>query len=302
MAEQKDMLTGLDALVARAGHHEQELRDYLSATSERLRTVCSRADLYCRGEQLVLEECGDGEHVFGYLACSTNGLYLAHAFTGDVLYLNPGESIDYTIIEAKDSPLPFLRAICSREVIEAFLMRVQEEVLRRTDELRSRVVDLATLAMPPDHAAAADTQRLAEKLGFGGIAGDWRAAQVKAITDPSTAVRSACTLVESVCKHVLEARGVKPEGDLAGLLKATRKTLGLDADAGVDKPLQRLVSGLGNAVSAIGTLRNLASDAHGKGAAPLVVSSAQAKLAVNAAGVIVTYLLDRLEAVKAGGK
>ena len=52
VAERRDMLTGLDALVERAGQEEQELRSYLQALSDRLQTACSLADIYCASDNL----------------------------------------------------------------------------------------------------------------------------------------------------------------------------------------------------------------------------------------------------------
>jgi hypothetical protein len=153
------MLTGLDALVERAEDEEQMLRNYLLALSDRLQSACSRADIYCASDNLQLEPCGDDEAVFGYIYCNDKGLMIASAFSGDRVAYAPGEEILYSVTTVKECPLTWLRAICRREVIEAFLTQVQEQVLQRTDELRTRVVELATLAVPADRAAAAAALR-----------------------------------------------------------------------------------------------------------------------------------------------
>jgi hypothetical protein len=302
VAEGSDMLIGLDALVERAGQEEQELRNYLQSLSDRLQTACSRADIYCTSDNLQLEACGDDESVFGHIYCNEQGLKIASTFSGDTVLLMPGEEITYSVTSVKECPLPWLRAICRREVIEAFLTKVQERVLQRTDELRSRVVELATLALPADHSAAADFQKFALELGFGKIAADWRTAQVRAVGDPETAIRAACTMIESVCKHILDDKRetYASDADLGILFKSARKALGLDPDAGTDEMLQRIVGGLNNSVQGIGMLRNRASDAHGKSLGHVALASAHAKLAVNAAGAIVTFLLERWKVVKSG--
>lgn len=302
VAEGSDMLTGLDALVERAGHEEQALRNYLQALSDRLQTACSRADIFCASDNLQLEPCGDDESVFGYIYCNERGLMIASAFSGDTAHLMPGEEISYSVTSIKECPLPWLRAICRREVIEAFLTKVQERVLQRTDELRTRVVELATLALPADHSAAADFQQLAAELGFGKIGADWRTAQVKAVGDPDTAIRAACTMIESVCKHILDDKReiYAADADLGILFKSARKALGLDPDAGTEEMLQRIVGGMNSSVQGIGMLRNRASDAHGRGLGHVALKPAHAKLAVNAAGAIVTFLLERWKDVKSG--
>jgi hypothetical protein len=200
--------------------------------------------------------------------------------------------------ELKECPFPWLKSITSREVIEELLTVVREEMLKQTDSLRSRLVELASVALPADRAAAADFQQVASELGFDRIAADWRRAQIETISDPESAVRSACVMIESVCKHILEAKNLLAEGELAVLIKNTRTALVLDPDTKIDEPLTRVVSGLSNAITAIGTLRNRASDAHGQGKTPLAINSSHARLVVNGAGAIVTYFLDRWKSVK----
>jgi len=295
-----DILTDLDGLVDKTGHEEASLREYLLNLSHRLSGVCSRADVRCQGETIRLEACNDDEWVFGYMFCNADGLSIASAFSGDGLALAPGEDISYELTSVQKCPLSWLRVICRRDVIEVFLSKVQDEILKRTDELRSQVTELETLALPPAQSAAVDFRQVAEQLGFGRIAGDWRAAQVKTSTDPETAVRAACTLLESVCKHILDDKRepYAADADLGVLFRSTRRILKLHADAGTDEILQRIIKGLNGAVQGIGMLRNRISDAHGKGSSRETVLPAEAKLAVNAAGTVAMFLLERWKSAK----
>src|SRR5262249_37763572 len=151
-------------------------------------------DIYCASENIKLEACDDDESMFGYIYCNGRGLMIGSAFSGDAVHLMPGEEISYSVIPINKCPLPWLRVICRREVIQAFLSKVQEQVLQRTDELRTYAADVATLAQSAEHAAAEDFQQIANELEFNTIGADWRAAQVKAVCDSDTAIRAACTM------------------------------------------------------------------------------------------------------------
>lgn len=294
MTGPNDILADLDGLVDKAGHEEASLREYLLSLSHRLSVVCSRADVRSESETIRLEECGDDEWMFGYIFCNAGGLSIASAFSGDGIGLAPGEDISYEVTSVEKCPLPWLRVICRRAVIEAFLSKVQEEVLRRADELRSRVVELETLASPPTQSAAADFRQVSEELGFGKIAGNWRDAQIKTSTDPETAVTAARTMIESVCKHILDDKRepYAANAKLGALFRSTRRGLRFHADSNTNDILERIINGLNTTVEAIGLLRNRVSDAHGKGRDQGSVIPAEAKLAVNAAGAVAMFLLE----------
>jgi hypothetical protein len=166
--------------------------------------------------------------------------------------------------------------------------------------MQSKVAALEALALPPAAAAAADFQRVAAELGFGNIASEWRAAQVKAIAEPETAIRMACVLIESVCKHILDdgAKSYAPKADLGTLFKITRSVLRLDPGGSSDSSERNICSGLITCVQNVGAFRNAISDAHGKGAHRPAVTTSDAKFAVNGAGVVVTFLLERWRSAK----
>jgi hypothetical protein len=187
VAEGGEMLSGLDAIVEQVGEGEQALRSYLGGLSDRVGRICARAGIYCAGDTIRLEECGDEEWMFGYLFCSENGLGLGSAYSGDVVGLAQGEEMSYSVTMAKDCPSAWLRVICGRQVIEGLLGKLQDALLARNEELRLKVGALDKLTLPPTAVAAGEFEQIAGELGFGQIVSDWRKAQVKAVTEPVAA-------------------------------------------------------------------------------------------------------------------
>ncbi|NEU12593.1 abortive infection family protein [Methylobacterium sp. BTF04] len=118
-------------------------------------------------------------------------------------------------------------------------------------------------------------------------------------SDPEGAITVARTLLETVCKHVLDDRGVAyaEKDDLPKLYGAVAKALRLAPDQHTEEPIKAILGGAMNLVNGLGTLRNRFSDAHGRGVpkeagAPVRPSPRHASLAVNAAGAVATFLVE----------
>ncbi|RYC32010.1 abortive phage resistance protein [Lichenibacterium minor] len=122
--------------------------------------------------------------------------------------------------------------------------------------------------------------------------------------DPEGAITVARTLLETVCKRILNELGLPhaEKDDLPKLYGAVAKALRLAPDQHVEEPIKAILGGAMNLVNGIGTLRNRFSDAHAPGAKmPVKPSERHAKLAVNTAGAVASFLvetyLDRAEAM-----
>lgn len=126
----------------------------------------------------------------------------------------------------------------------------------------------------------------------------WSKALKRRSSDPDGAITAARTLIEAVCKHILDRSGVahSPTTDLPKLYHQTAQLLQLAPNQQTDTLLKQLFGNCQAVVTAIGTLRNQAGDAHGKGPLEAVGDRAQAELAVNLAGAIGTFLVQVWEA------
>ena len=122
-----------------------------------------------------------------------------------------------------------------------------------------------------------------------GVHRAWRKALLRSATDPEGAVTMARTLLEEVCKHLLD-EGVEPgtaygpNDDLPKLYGLASKKLNLAPSQHSEEAFKRILGGCSSVVEGLGSLRNKVGDAHAKGKRPVRVLPRHAHLAVNLAG------------------
>jgi hypothetical protein len=128
----------------------------------------------------------------------------------------------------------------------------------------------------------------------------WRDALHRRIDDPDGAITSARTLLESVCKHILDARRepYKDGFDLPRLYQLTAKSLSLAPSQQTEGILRQIAGSCSTVVEGIGALRNALGDAHGKGQGAVRAEQRHAELAVNLAGALAIFLVETWEAVE----
>ncbi|MBW7957300.1 MAG: abortive infection family protein [Deltaproteobacteria bacterium] len=117
--------------------------------------------------------------------------------------------------------------------------------------------------------------------------------------DPSLAIGTAKELVETICKTILNERGLVFEEsiDLPKLVKLTAKELKLTPEDIPDKAkasdsIKRLLSNLATITNGIAELRNSYGTGHGKVARSKGLGSRHAKLAVGAASTLAVFLVE----------
>ncbi len=126
----------------------------------------------------------------------------------------------------------------------------------------------------------------------------WLRAMERRETEPEGAITLARTLLETVCKHILDEwhQPYKPESDLPGLYKMTAKTLQIAPSQHSESIFQQILGGCTAVVEGLGAMRNRLSDAHGQGRKPVRPAPRHAELAVNLAGAMATFLVATHEA------
>jgi hypothetical protein len=122
----------------------------------------------------------------------------------------------------------------------------------------------------------------------------WTKALERRTKDPEGAITAARTLLESVCKHILDDCGIpyKEESDLPGLYKMVSKELNIAPSQHSAEVFKQILGGCTSVVEGLGAMRNRLSDAHGKGRKPVKPSARHAELAVNLAGTMATFLVQ----------
>lgn len=122
----------------------------------------------------------------------------------------------------------------------------------------------------------------------------WHKALERRTADPEGAITAARTLLESTCKHILDASGVTYDdnADLPKLYSLTAKQLNLSPSQHTEQLFKQILGGCQTIVEGLGALRNRHSDAHGKGVGGTKPAPRHAELAVNLSGTMATFLLQ----------
>ncbi len=129
------------------------------------------------------------------------------------------------------------------------------------------------------------------------IQATWAKALERRLSDPEGAITVARTLLESVCKHILDEAAVDygraPE--LNALYRLTADHLSLSPAQHSEQIFKQILGGCTTVVEGLGAIRNKHSDAHGQGRAAVKPTARHAELAVNLAGAAASFLLSTWE-------
>lgn len=133
-----------------------------------------------------------------------------------------------------------------------------------------------------------------EVLDWDRVAALWRRASERVTSDPEGAITSARALLESTCKHILDARRISygTDGDLSKLHRAVSQELALAPEQQTEQMFRQVLSGCISVMSGLAGVRNQYGDAHGKGLHSPAPQVRHARLAVNAAGTLAMFLLE----------
>lgn len=129
----------------------------------------------------------------------------------------------------------------------------------------------------------------------------WRTALERRLNDPEGAITAARTLLETVCKHMLDDWGTiyDPAADLPTLYRLTAEGLQLAPSQQTEPIFRQILGGCASVVAGLGAMRNKLGDAHGKGRSATPATERHAELAVNLAGAAATFLVQTWESVRA---
>jgi hypothetical protein len=127
-----------------------------------------------------------------------------------------------------------------------------------------------------------------------GVHHAWKKALDRRAADPEGAITAAKTLLETVCKHIIDEAGETYGGndDLPKLYSIAAKCLNLAPSQHSEKIFKSI---LGNCQSIVGNLtglRNKLGDSHGQGKSHVKPKGRHAELAVNLAGSMAMFLVS----------
>ncbi|MCW7494742.1 abortive infection family protein [Leptospira sp. 2 VSF19] len=122
----------------------------------------------------------------------------------------------------------------------------------------------------------------------------WDKALSRRSSDPEGAITASRTLIETICKHILDKLEIKynEKIDLPELYKITAKNLNLSPELHNEEIFKQILSGCVSIVNGIGSLRNRISDAHGKKINYIKPSERHATFVVNLSGTMGMFLIE----------
>jgi hypothetical protein len=137
-----------------------------------------------------------------------------------------------------------------------------------------------------------------EKLDSEHVHDAWRKALARRESDPDGAITVARSLVESVCKAILDGSGTAYDdhADLPKLYALVARHLNLSPATHTEQLFKQILGGCQTVVEGLAALRNRLGDSHGKGQRGLKPAPRHAELAVNLAGAMATFLVATWEA------
>lgn len=122
----------------------------------------------------------------------------------------------------------------------------------------------------------------------------WTKALKRRHEDPDGAITLARTLLETVCKHILDEIGLNygKNPDMSELYKLVSKELNLSNDQHSEVIFKQILGGCSSIVNGLGLLRNRLGDSHGKSRLAIKPAPRHAELAVNLAGSMSLFLVS----------
>jgi hypothetical protein len=220
-----------------------------------------------------------------------------------------GDDIEYKNLRRELTALPRISKLLPRFVhicrdlseFWSFIKPKFGTYAERRDYLRAEFDSLLTTLetesrAPSDAGITATVQAVSSSF----IQEAWHKALERRATDAEGAITAARTLLESVCKHILDAESAEYEdsADMPKLYTLTAKQLSLSPSQHTEQLFKQILGGCQTVVAGVGALRNRHSDAHGKGVGGTKPAPRHAELAVNLSGTMATFLLQTWEAKK----
>lgn len=126
---------------------------------------------------------------------------------------------------------------------------------------------------------------------------EWEKCLQRRVTDPEGAITSARSLLETVLKHILDelSETYKSSDDLLTLFRKAAKNLKLSPEQHMEEVFKQILGGVLSVVNGFASLRNRYGDSHGKDKKYVKPSERHAKLAVNLAGALASFILETYE-------
>lgn len=210
----------------------------------------------------------------GFLTCSQAKLF---KFLEDVLYPSRRDQSDQQAIAAKLNP------ILERD---GFSLVPSGQV---SGYSTYAVKHIGAGGRPADDMISQELMSFDET----GVHQSWDKALSRRSSDPEGAITAAKTLLETVCKHILDESQVvySDKDDLPKLYNLSAETLNLAPSQHTEVLFKTILGNCQSVVGTLSSLRNKLGDSHGQGKRYVRPLPRHAELAVNLAGTVAMFLI-----------
>ena len=166
-----------------------------------------------------------------------------------------------------------------------------EEVLQRYNlryRTGGRVISVAT------GPASATLKQALSGGDFHAVTVEFERALESVESDPGAAATAASAILEALFQTYIEQENLTPPNDqsIKPLWSVVQKDLGLNPKDQTDQDVQKVLSGLTSIVDGIGSFRTHAGSAHGGGKKRYRIEPRHARLMVNSAHSLATFLIE----------
>lgn len=234
---------------------------------------------------------------------------------GDDIYRHAVNNNDWTNAELLER-VGFLT--CSQAKLFRFLEDILHPIIRDADEQEWLVAALNPLLSPDGFALRPNSKisgsiayKVEEALQTGahpadeliskalgsfdetGVHHAWTKALERRTNDPEGAITAARTLLETVCKHIIDEVGeAYGQEDLPQLYAQAAELLNLAPNQHSEKVFKAILGNCQSVVGNLAAIRNKLGDSHGQGKRHVRPKPHHAELAVNLAGTMAMFLIS----------
>ena len=136
-----------------------------------------------------------------------------------------------------------------------------------------------------------------ESLDSLGVQEMWKRALARRVEDPEGAITLAKSLLETVCKHILDdlQHDYDARNDLPKLWSLVSERLNLAPSQHQERVFRAILGNCQSVVGNLAAIRNRLGDAHGQGRRPVRPQARHAELAVNLSGSMASFLVATWE-------
>lgn len=176
-----------------------------------------------------------------------------------------------------------------------FIKEVSPQWAPRRRHIRDAMTPLFDLVEGTNKAPIDDMATdVLQSFDAEGILSVWQKALARRHADAEGALTTARTLLETVCKRVLDEAGetYSDKDDLPALHRKVATLLNIAPSQHTEPIFKQILGGATAVVEGLGALRNKIGDAHGQGKKPIRPSSRHAQLAVNLSGAMATFIVE----------